>query len=109
MLDVRGLSPITDYFVLATGTSPRQMKTVCDDVAELARELKYTALSESGLDGDSWMLVDFVDVMFHIFSESARTYYDLEGLWGDAKIVEWEDPADKSPAPTGLPAGGDAP
>ncbi len=97
-LDVRGLSPVTDYFVIATGTSPRQMKTVCEDLSELAKKLNYTALSESGLDGDTWMLIDFVDVMFHIFSESARAYYDLESLWGDAKPVEWEDPTEKTAA-----------
>lgn len=86
---------MTDFFVIATGTSPRQMKTVCDDVAELAKEQKYSSLSSSGLDGDSWMLVDFVDVMFHVFSDAARSYYDLDGLWGDAKPVEWQDPAEK--------------
>lgn len=92
---------MTDYFVLATGTSPRQMKTVCEDVADLAKEMKYSVLADAGLDGDSWMLVDFVDVMFHIFSEAARSYYDLESLWGDAKTVEWQDPAEKSPAAEG--------
>ncbi len=90
VLDVRGLSPVTDFFVIATGTSARQMRSVCDDIDELAEQHNYKALSQSGLDGEHWMLMDFVDVMFHIFSEEARGFYDLEGLWGDAKPVSWE-------------------
>ena len=91
VLDVRGLSPVTDYFVIATGTSARQMRSACDDIDELAAEHGYKALSHSGLEGEQWMLMDFVDVMFHVFSQEARMFYDLEGLWGDAKTVPWED------------------
>jgi len=104
VLDVRGLSPVTDYFIIATGTSPRQMRTVCEEVMELAQQMKQSTLSDSGLDGDTWMLVDFVDVMFHLFSEQARDYYDLEGLWGDAKAVNWEEeapPSDQAAAKKG--------
>lgn len=90
VLDVRGLSPVTDYFVIATGTSARQMRTVCDDVEELAETMSYTPLSRSGMEGETWMLVDFIDVMFHIFNDESRQYYDLEGLWGDAKRIDWE-------------------
>jgi ribosome-associated protein len=91
VLDVRGLSPVTDFFVIATGTSARQMRSVCDDLDELAAEHGYKSLSQSGLEGEQWMLMDFVDVMFHVFSQDARLFYDLEGLWGDAKTVQWED------------------
>jgi ribosome-associated protein len=91
VLDVRGISPITDYFVIATGTSPRQMRSVADEIAEFGEKKDFAALSQSGYDGESWILSDFVDVVLHLFSPDARQYYDLEGLWGDAKRVEWND------------------
>jgi ribosome-associated protein len=89
VLEVRNLSPVTDFFVIATGTSPRQMRTVCDEIEEMATDQKYGALSRAGYKGDCWMLLDFVDVIVHVFSEEARQFYDLDHLWGDAKPVEW--------------------
>jgi ribosome-associated protein len=91
VLDVSGISPITDFFVVATGTSPRQMRSVSDEIAELGEKSSFAPLSQSGQDGESWMLTDFVDVVVHLFSPDARQYYDLDGLWGDAKVVEWND------------------
>jgi ribosome-associated protein len=93
VLDVRGISPVTDYFVLATGTSPRQMKTVCEDAGEFGAGQDYSPLSQSGTEGDSWMLIDFVDVVLHVFSQESRMFYDLDGLWGDAKKIEWKEEA----------------
>jgi ribosome-associated protein len=94
VLDVSGLSPVCDYFVIATGTSPRQMRTVADDVIELAEAQRFPPLSESGRDGSgTWILVDCVDVIVHLFGEEARQYYDLDNLWGDAKRVEWQQEA----------------
>ncbi len=93
ILDVRGISPITDYFVLATGTSPRQMKSVCDEAGDLGDTQNYAPLSQSGTEGYNWMLIDFVDVVLHVFSQEARAFYDLDGLWGDAKPVEWKQKA----------------
>src|SRR5438128_9130309 len=89
VLDVSRLSPVTDFFVIATGTSARQMRTVCDEVAELGKPKNFKALSTSGYEGESWILVDFIDVVVHVFSDEARSYYDLAGLWGDAPRVEW--------------------
>ena len=97
ILDVRGISPVTEYMVLATGTSPRQMRTVCDDLAEMAGQRGQRPLS-ANLEGDQggWMLIDFVDVVLHVFSQDARAFYDLDALWGDARIVAWEE----VPSPT---------
>ena len=89
VLDVRGISPVTDFFILATGTSTRQMRSVADEIAELGQKHTYAPLSTNGYEGNSWILVDFVDVVLHIFSNDARTYYDLDNLWGDAQRVEW--------------------
>lgn len=90
VLDVRGISPITDYMVLATGTSARQMRTVCDDIADMAAEKGNRALARDGTDGELWMLIDFVDVVVHVFNAEARQFYDLDSLWGDAAKVEWK-------------------
>jgi ribosome-associated protein len=93
LLDVRAISPVTDYMVLATGTSARQMRSVCDDLAELAQQRGDRALSDNGLEGESWMLIDFVHVVVHVFSQEARQFYDLDSLWGDAKRIEWKPAA----------------
>ncbi len=88
MLDVRGISPVCDYFVIASGTSARQMRSVADDITELAGKQTGKAIHTDGYDGESWILVDFVDVIVHLFSDQARAYYDLDNLWGDAKIID---------------------
>jgi len=90
VLDLRGLSPVCDYMVLATGTSPRQMRTVADDVRELAEERGHRVLGGSTGTGENWTAIDLVDVVVHLFSAEARSYYDLENLWGDAVQVEWK-------------------
>jgi ribosome-associated protein len=91
VLDVTGISPVCDFFVIATGTSARQMRTVVDELAELGENRDFAPLTTSGTEGESWMLLDCVDVVVHVFSDEARRFYDLDGLWGDAKRVEWND------------------
>jgi ribosome-associated protein len=91
VLDVRELSPVADFFVIATGTSPRQMRTVCDEAVELGESRDYQPMSVSGYDSETWMLADFVDVLLHVFSDEARSFYDLDSLWGDARWVEWAE------------------
>lgn len=91
VLDVSNISPVTDYYVIATGTSARQMRAVVDEVAEMAgEEFDMKPLSSSGYEGEQWILSDYVDVIIHVFSEEARSFYDLDNLWGDAKKVEWQ-------------------
>jgi ribosome-associated protein len=91
VLDVNGISPVTDFLVLATGTSPRQMKTVCDDLEEMAEGRNERPLSRVGDDSSSWTCIDFVDVVVHVFGGDARGYFNLDGLWGDATPVEWQE------------------
>jgi ribosome-associated protein len=93
ILDVRGLSPITDFLVIATGTSPRQMRSVAEEIIEMAQQRGDRALSTNGLEGGSWILADFIDMVLHVFSPEARLYYDLDNLWGDARRVQWQDEA----------------
>jgi ribosome-associated protein len=91
ILDLHGLSQVTDYFVIATGTSARQMRSVSDEIAEMGSGRKFRALDRSGYEGENWILTDFVDVVLHIFDPAARSYYDLDNLWGDAARVEWKE------------------
>lgn len=90
VLDMAGVSPVTDFYVIATGTSARQMRTVCDDLDELAQKMGFRSYHRSGYEGETWIAVDYVDVVVHVFNSDARLYYDLENLWGDAKRVEWK-------------------
>lgn len=88
-LDVRGITSVTDFTVIATGTSDRQMRAVAENIIEHARRLGQKPYGVCGLDNAAWIIVDFVDVVFHIFAGPYRSYYDLELLWGDAPRLEW--------------------
>ena len=85
VLDLKGKSPATDYFVIATGTSDRQMRTVADEISETARENGLERFGRAGYEQGRWILLDYIDVVIHIFDTEYRDYYDLELLWGDAK------------------------
>jgi ribosome-associated protein len=89
VLDVSGISPVTDFMVLATGTSARQMRTVINDIEEMALPRDWKPYTRSGLEGESWMVLDFIDVVLHVFNPESRQFYDLESLWGDAPKVSW--------------------
>ena len=88
-----------DYFVIASGTSARQMRTVAEDVAELGEKSGFRAFSTAGYEGESWILVDFFDVVVHVFSDEARRFYDLDNLWGDAKRIDWKSEVSPTSAP----------
>src|ERR1700686_421423 len=92
----KGSGSFTDYFVLCSGTNPRQVQAIADEV-EL--RLKATGLRPTHVEGYNqaeWILVDYVDFVVHVFSEKARKYYDLERLWKSAKRLE---PADLKSKP----------
>jgi len=90
VLDVRKLTQITDLFVLATAGSERQLKAIAD---RMHRDLKTQGVACLGVEGDAtggWVLLDYVDVVVHLFSPEARGFYQLEMLWGDAPRVGWQ-------------------
>lgn len=89
LLDLRGKSPVAEYFVIATGTSPRQMRTVIDEVQDLGKQLSFKAWQVSGYESAKWILVDCVHVVVHVFDPDSRDFYDLELLWGDCPKVDW--------------------
>lgn len=90
VLDLHGISPVTDYFVIATGTSDRQMRSVSDDIAEYGKEVDQKVWKTAGLESADWIVQDFVDVVVHLFDSDHRKYYDLEMIWGDSPRVRWQ-------------------
>ena len=90
VLDVRDLIVITDYFVIASGSSDRQVRTIQEEVERTLRGLGVRPVRREGEQDGSWVLLDFVDVVVHVFGEEEREYYDLERLWRDAPVVEWD-------------------
>jgi ribosome-associated protein len=89
VLDLRGISPATDYYVIATGTSDRQMRTVADEISQAGRGCGFSRFGRAGYDQARWILLDFVTVVVHLFDSEYRDYYDLELLWGDAKKIDY--------------------
>jgi ribosome-associated protein len=88
VLDLRGLSTATDYFVLVTGTSDIHVKAIADHIIE---ELKRDSVRPShveGLRGGRWVLIDYIDFVVHVFHPAAREFYQLEDLWGDAPRLD---------------------
>lgn len=88
-LDLRGITPVTDYTVICTGTSDRQMRAVVETVIEYAKKLGQRPYGLAGTEAGCWIVLDYVDVVVHVFAPKYRDYYDLELLWGDAPRLEW--------------------
>ena len=88
VLDLKGISPATDYFVIATGTSNRQIRSVSDEISQVGRDAGFERFGRAGYEQGRWVLLDFVDVVVHLFDEEYRDYYNLEMLWGDAKRID---------------------
>jgi ribosome-associated protein len=92
ILDVRGLCSYADFFVIASAPSERQASAVARSVDDGLRRGGVKPLGVEGLKQGSWALLDFGDVVVHVFLDTAREYYDLEGFWSDAKRVDLDEP-----------------
>lgn len=92
ILDVRELIVITDYFVIATGGSDRQVRTIMEEVEKALRRRGDRPVRREGETDARWVLLDYVDVVVHVFAPEEREYYDLERLWADAPRVGWREP-----------------
>ena len=88
VLDVRACTPFTDYFVICSGANSRQIQAIADEVEQRLKNQGEYPTSIEGYENAEWVLVDYGDFVVHIFSEKARTYYDLERLWRDARVVD---------------------
>ena len=91
VMDLRGISSVTDFVVICTGTSARQMRAVADRAIEYGKRIGEKPFGINGYDAGTWVLVDFIDVVLHVFAKPHREYYDLELLWGDAERLKWSD------------------
>ena len=89
VFDVRELSQVCDYIVVASGTSERQMRSVAQQLEDLGKETGHLPYRSSIDSGATWIVADFVDVVVHLFEPDQRLYYDLESLWSDASRVAW--------------------
>ena len=90
VLDVQGLSQVSDYVLIGTGTSDRQMKSVADELEDLAIKYGEKVFRTNRDTGVTWIVIDFIDVVAHLFEPNQRAYYDLEQLWSDAPHVPWK-------------------
>ncbi len=94
VLDVSRISSFADYFVICSGKSSRQVQGIADN---LASDLRDSGIKPGGTEGEReghWVLMDYGDVIVHVFYEPVRHFYDLESLWSDAPKVEWEEGSD---------------
>jgi len=84
ILDIRGKTTIADYFVVCEGDTDRQVRAIVDNIEEACRTAGTRPLSVAGVDDASWACIDVDAVIAHVFLPGERTFYDLEGLWGDS-------------------------
>jgi ribosome-associated protein len=90
VLDLRGITPLYDFFVLSTGASRRQIHTITEEIDDALREIGDRRLSVEGYEASKWVVQDYGDVVVHVFDAATREYYGLEELWADAPRVDWE-------------------
>jgi ribosome-associated protein len=93
ILDLAGVTDMTDYFVIASGTSDTHVRSIAERLMEEMKKEGSPAHHVEGLERGRWVLLDFVDVVVHVFHPTLREFYQLERLWGDAAVVAVEQGA----------------
>lgn len=91
IIDIGEISPIADYFVIASGSNANQLQAMVDTVDEELTKAGYTTKQVEGNRNSSWILMDYNDIVVHVFSKEDRLFYDLERIWTDGKKVDLED------------------
>jgi ribosome-associated protein len=91
LIDLQKLSSIADYFVICSADSDTQVKAIADEVDKNLRDVGIKCHFKEGYDSLNWVLLDYFDVVVHIFRKESRTFYNLEKLWGDAPVQVIED------------------
>ena len=92
ILDLRSITTIADFFVICTADSDTQVKAIADEIDKSLRDEGIRLWHKEGYQSLNWVLVDFVDVVAHVFKKESREYYNLEKLWSDAPTFNMEDP-----------------
>jgi ribosome-associated protein len=88
LLDVRGLSSVTDYFLIVSASSPPHLKALANEVQRVLKESGVHCYRRSGTPATGWMVLDYFDAIIHIFAEETRVYYGIEDLWGRAPRLD---------------------
>lgn len=88
LLELKGIASFTDYFLLCTGKSDRQVQAIAQAIEEALKKQGIRPLGQEGMREGKWILMDYEDVVVHIFLEPMRRFYDLEGLWIDAPRID---------------------
>jgi len=88
VIDIRQISPITDYFIIAHGDNTPHIQTLADTVQEKMHQAGFSASSEEGYKEARWILLDYKDIVVNVFSRDDRSWFDLERIWRDGKIVD---------------------
>ncbi|MBQ8058153.1 MAG: ribosome silencing factor [Ruminococcus sp.] len=91
VIEISDVSVIADYMVIATGNSSTHVKALADEVEEQLDDMGISVSHIEGYRSNSWILLDYIDIIVHVFSNEAREYYDLERLWEDGKDVDISD------------------
>lgn len=94
IMDMRDTLGITDYFVIAGGKTDRQVRRIHDAVEERLLKEGVKPARREGLRFGRWILLDYLDIVVHVFLDEDRAFYDLERLWQDVPVVEWREPGD---------------
>lgn len=97
MLDLRGVSDVTDFFIVASGTSDTHVRSVADHVQQELKKEGVRVHHVEGLQQGRWALLDFVDFVVHVFHPALRSFYQLERLWNDAQVVPVTDQTGAAP------------
>ena len=87
VIDISKISIMTDYFIIATGNNINQLKAMCDNVDEKLTAVGVHPRQTEGYDSGGWILIDYRDVVIHLFDKESRSFYDLERIWSDGKDV----------------------
>jgi len=88
VLDISKISSFTDYFVICHGRSPTHVRSVADDIEEAMQQRQLTRHHREGRAQSTWIVLDYIDVVVHVFTEETRNFYAIEHLWGDAPRIQ---------------------
>ena len=91
IIDISEISPLADYFIIANGTNRNQVQALADNVEELLGKLGYERRPIEGYENANWILLDYKDIIIHVFDQESRNFYDLERIWRDGKAVTVEE------------------
>lgn len=88
VLDIAGISTLADYFIIAHGNNPNHVRSLIDFAEEKLNKAGYATKNIEGNHNGSWVLLDFKDIIIHVFDKDSRMFYDLERIWADGKVIE---------------------